>query len=101
MVNRRHFVQLGTAAAAVTLTGRAGGAAPLEPLPADNPQAIALNYVEDVAANPPDGFPAGSGQDCSNCLHYKSLDDTWGSCALFPTFKVRGAGWCAGWVKQS
>jgi len=100
MVNRRSFIQLGTAATAATMAAQTHGAEALEPLPTDNPQAVALKYVEDVSANPPESYPAGSGQDCTNCLHYKVLDDTWGSCALFPTYKVRGAGWCAGWVKQ-
>jgi hypothetical protein len=101
MVNRRNFVRLGSAATAITLTGRAGAAEPLQRLPTDNPQAVALNYVEDVEATPPDAFPADSGQNCANCLHFKSLDDSWGSCALFPTFKVTAAGLCVGWVKQS
>ncbi len=101
MVNRRNFVRLGTAATAVTLTGRTGAAEPLEALPTDNPQAVALEYVEDADANPPENYPAGSGQRCADCLHYKSLDDAWGSCALFPTYKVRASGWCAGWVERS
>jgi hypothetical protein len=100
MINRRTFVQLSSAAAAATLSYQARGAEPLQPLPPDNPQAVALKYVEDVSANPPDGYPAGSGQDCTNCLHYKAVDDTSGSCALFPGFKVQAAGWCSAWVKQ-
>ncbi|MEQ8860085.1 MAG: high-potential iron-sulfur protein [Pseudomonadales bacterium] len=99
MINRRRFVQISSVAAAASLTHRAQGAEPLPDLPADNPQAIALRYVADVSANPPEGYPAGSGQDCTNCIHYKGLDDTFGSCALFPTYKVHAAGWCAGWVK--
>jgi hypothetical protein len=100
MINRRTFVQLSSAAAAATLTYQANGAEALKPLPTDNPQAIALKYTEDVATNAPAGYPEGSAQDCANCLHYKSVDDTWGSCALFPGFKVKAAGWCSGWVKQ-
>ncbi len=101
MVNRRSFIQLTTVATAATFTSQTSGAEALEPLPEDNPQAVALKYVEDVSASAPEGYPAGSGQDCANCLHYESLDDTWGSCALFPGYKVRAAGWCVGWVKQS
>src|SRR5690606_4820169 len=97
MINRRTFVQLGSAAAAAALTLRARGAEPLAPLPTDNPQAQALKYVEDVVASPPAGYPAGSGQNCANCLHYKAVDDAWGSCAIFPGFKVRAEGWCSAW----
>lgn len=100
MINRRSFVQLSSVAAAAALTGQARAAEALKPLPVDNPQAQALKYVEDVSSNPPEGFPAGSGQNCANCLHYKGVDDSWGSCALFPGFKVRAEGWCAVWVKQ-
>lgn len=100
MINRRRFVQMSSVATAATFAHQTSAAEPLKPLPLDNPQAKALKYVEDVSANPPQGYTAGSGQACHNCLHYKSLDDTTGSCALFPGFKVESAGWCAGWVKQ-
>lgn len=101
MINRRTFVQLGSAAAAATFTGRIGAQESLERLPPENPQAQALKYVEDVEANPPETYPAGSGQNCANCLHYQAVDDEWGSCAIFPGYRVRAAGWCSAWVKQS
>lgn len=101
MVNRRRFVQIGSAAAAASLSPQLRAADPLPVLPSDNPQAVALKYVADVSANPPDGYPAGSAQDCANCLHYKGIDDTFGTCALFPGHRVHAAGWCVGWVKQA
>lgn len=100
MINRRHFIHLSSAATVAALAGSTRAEDALPPLPADNAQAQALSYVEDVASNPPSGYPAGSGQDCTNCLHYKDLDGTWGTCALFPAHRVRGAGWCSAWVKQ-
>lgn len=100
MINRRTFVRIGTAATAATLTFNVRGEEALQPLPTDNPQAVALNYAEDVTTSPPSGYPEGSGNNCANCMHYKALDDTWGSCALFPTFKVTAEGWCSAWVKQ-
>ncbi len=100
MINRRHFVQIGSAAAVATLTHQARAAEPLKPLPTDNAQAQALRYTEDVSASPPEGYPQGSDQSCANCLHFTALDNQWGSCALFPGFKVRAGGWCAGWVKK-
>ena len=95
MINRRSFVQLSSAAAAATLAGQSRAAEPLPALPTDNPQAVALKYVEDAS----EGGTAG--QLCSNCTHYNALDDTWGSCALFPGFKVKGPGWCAAWVAKA
>ena len=70
----------------------------LKELPTSNPQATALAYVPDAANADKSRYPAGAKQDCANCLHYKSLDAEWGSCALFPGFKVKAKGWCAGWV---
>jgi High potential iron-sulfur protein len=70
----------------------------LQPLQMSNPTAAALAYVPDAANADKSRYPAGSKQTCANCLHFKSLDADWGSCALFPGFKVKSAGWCAGWV---
>lgn len=100
MINRRTFVQLSSVAAAAALTHQARGAEALKPLPQDNPQAQALKYVDDVQANPPAGYPAGSGQNCANCLHYGAVDDSSGSCAIFPGFSVQAEGWCSAWVKK-
>lgn len=100
MINRRIFVKMSSVATAAALTHQTRASESLERLPEDNPQAQALNYVEDVEANPPDGFDPDSGQDCTNCQHYKAVDDEWGSCALFPGYKVRGKGWCSAWVAQ-
>ncbi len=101
MINRRHFVQLTSAAAAAALTHQAKAAEPLKPLPTDNPQAQALKYTEDVSANPPAGYPQGSGDRCSNCMHYTAVDDSSGSCAIFPGYSVKSSGWCSAWVKKS
>lgn len=94
MVNRRVFVRIGSAAGLAACVGRVQAGEALTELPTDNPQAVALKYVEDAAGSAPEG------QTCTGCMHYQTLDDTWGSCALFPTFKVRAAGWCAGWVAK-
>lgn len=97
---RRKFVQLGTAAAAAALTQQARPAESLPVLPTTNPQAVALRYAADVAATPPEGYPARSGQNCANCIHYRAVDAGFGTCALFPGYRVHAPGWCAGWVKQ-
>lgn len=95
MINRRQFVQVGATLTVASLAGQARGGEALPALPLDNPQAQALRYTEDASTAAP------AGQDCSNCLHYKDIDGTWGSCALFPSHRVRGAGWCSAWVKQA
>ncbi len=71
----------------------------LTPLPGTNAAAKALAYVDDAADADPKRYPSGSKEACDNCLHYKSVDTQGGSCALFPGFEVKAAGWCAGWVK--
>ena len=101
MINRRTFVKLSSGAAAAALTSQIIAQESLQRLPPENPQAKALKYVEDVQANPPDTYPADSGQNCANCLHYKAVDDQWGSCAIFPGYRVAAAGWCSAWVKQA
>jgi hypothetical protein len=101
MINRRLFICTSAVAGAAAMTRQAWAAEPLQELPTDNPQAQALKYTEDVEANAPEGYPEGSDQNCANCLHYKSVDDSWGSCALFPGFKVHADGWCSVWVKQA
>lgn len=99
MINRRVFVRLSSAAGLAVMAGRLRAGEALKPLPEDNPQAVALKYVDDVS-DPPEGYPAGSDQDCANCLHYASVDDAGGSCALFPGFKVQAKGWCSAWVAK-
>lgn len=98
MLNRRRFVTLSSAAAAAALARRPAHAQALQPLPAGNDLAQRFDYVENVSRNAPEGRE--SGQSCANCLHYDPVDDRWGSCAIFPGFKVRGAGWCSAWAKK-
>jgi hypothetical protein len=100
MINRRRFIHVSTAATLATLAAQVRGDDALPALPTDNAQAQALSYTENVSSNPPQGYPSGSGQSCRSCLHYKDLDGTWGTCALFPAHRVRAAGWCSAWVKQ-
>jgi hypothetical protein len=95
IMNRRQFVQIGATLTVASVAVRARASEALPALPTDNAQAQALKYTEDAA-----GSDAPAGQDCTNCLHYKDLDGTWGTCALFPSHRVRGAGWCSAWVKQ-
>ncbi len=70
-------------------------------LPLDNPQARALNYVEDATA------AAGhakyvAGHNCHNCNFWKgTADGAFGPCLLFPGHHVAGAGWCSAWAAKA
>jgi len=62
-------------------------------LPTDDPQAIALQYVEQSVIE---------GQTCAGCqLYLASKTDGWGSCSIFPGSLVAAEGWCLSWVKTA
>lgn len=99
-MNRRSIIIATTAATATTLlAGRPTRAAePLKPLDTSHPPAKALKYVNDFNNADPSVYEAGSGERCSNCVHYEARNDEQGTCAIFPGFSVAAKGWCAGWV---
>ncbi|MCB1609330.1 MAG: high-potential iron-sulfur protein [Xanthomonadales bacterium] len=98
--NRRHFlIRSAVAVSSLPLIGEMLGQkahAALPMLPLDNPQAKALQYVEDASATSSPAFKAGS--SCANCSFFNA--DT-GACTLFPGFAVEPKGWCAGWALKS
>ena len=87
--------------------------APAEPMPATSanmpmvdekdPQAVALNYVDDVArANTSKVANHVAGSQCSNCALYAGkAGDTAGMCPLFAGKHVAAKGWCSSWVKKA
>ena len=104
MVSRRNFVKLTAASASLPLLGQVSlplSAAAAEKVPANDPAALGLKYVE-VATNATrtdKNGTAGSDQLCSNCRFYKNSDTPeWGGCALFQNRLVAAAGWCMAWV---
>ncbi|MFY2764605.1 high-potential iron-sulfur protein [Arenimonas sp. MALMAid1274] len=68
----------------------------LKPLPADNPTAIALKYVDDAAKTKEPTFKPGS--NCANCQFFTAAS---GACTLFPGFAVAAKGWCTAWAKKA
>ena len=97
--SRRQFLIRGLASAAAlpfvgVLASATVSAQALKPLPANNPQAVALKYVADakkaVAAKP--------GSNCANCQFFTAAT---GACTLFAGFSVEAKGWCAAWAKKA
>jgi hypothetical protein len=72
-------------------------AAQLPRLDPENPQAKALNYVED-AADASDHDAYEQGRKCENCALFKPDDS---GCELFPENSVQPGGWCQSWVQSS
>ena len=91
---RKFLVTLGQSAVAIPLTTfslHRAHAARNPKLPATDPLAVALQYVE---------LSTISDQTCSNCRLYASSDiDDWGTCTVFPGKLVAGEGWCMSWVR--
>ncbi len=94
---RRFLITAAVAATALPLLGRTGSAqaAPLPKLPATNPQAKALGYVEDAAKA---GAGHKPGSACANCQFFTPAT---GACALFAGFSVSPKGWCTAWAKKA
>jgi hypothetical protein len=94
---RRFLITAAVAATALPLLGRsaAAQAAPLPKLPASNPQAKALGYVED---NSKAGAAHKPGSACANCQFFTPAT---GACALFAGFSVSPKGWCSAWAKKA
>lgn len=97
--SRRRFLKLVAVASTLPLLERMArqpAHAELPLLPLDNPQAVALGYVEDAAASKHALYKAGS--DCANCQLFTAET---GACSLFPGFAVKPEGWCAAWMKKA
>jgi len=97
--NRRSFLIKGLVGVAAlpfvgALTSAVASAQALKPLPADNPQAVALKYVADAKK----AATAKPGSNCANCALYQAANK---GCGIFPGFAVAPAGWCSAWAKKA
>ena len=94
---RRFLITAAVAATALPLMGRSGPAqaATLPKLPATNPQAKALGYVEDATKA---GAGHKPGSACANCQFFTPATGAW---ALFAGFSVSPTGWCTAWAKKA
>lgn len=122
MTSRRNFIKISvvglTAAPVANLLMSTSAVAKRRPgeftlsdsaLSVDDPQAKALNYVEDATANSPAGRQ--NHQFCSNCQIYTGAPGAeWGPCAIFSyrnhpetrtPFVVSAKGWCDGWAPRA
>jgi hypothetical protein len=97
--SRRTFLVRGLVAVAAVpfvssmLSGQVQAVA-LKPLPATNPQAVALKYVADAKK----AVGAKPGNICGNCQLFVAAT---GGCAIFAGFSVAKAGWCSAWAKKA
>lgn len=103
-ISRRRFlgqVAAAVPAAAVITSQRASGQ-DLVKVSEDEPAAIALQYVHDVANVDPAKSPRyEAGQNCANCLQIQGEDGAeWRPCAIFPGKLVASGGWCSVWVAK-
>lgn len=71
----------------------------LPKLATDDPQAVALQYVEDAGSSTAPNYQPG--QNCANCNFIQGADgDAYRPCQLFPGKAVASAGWCISWVAK-
>lgn len=97
--SRRQFLVRGLVSVAALpfagamLTATASAQA-LKPLPATNPQAVALKYVADAKK----GVGVKPGSNCANCSLFQPATK---GCGIFPGFSVAPAGWCSAWAKKA
>jgi High potential iron-sulfur protein len=73
-----------------------------ERLDVNDPAAIALGYVENVAQVDIKKYPAYvQGSNCENCLQLQgSAANNYRPCSLFPGKLVQVSGWCTGWTPE-
>ncbi|MBP7891699.1 MAG: high-potential iron-sulfur protein [Arenimonas sp.] len=97
--SRRQFLVRGLVSVAVlpfagAMLSATASAAALKPLPATNPQAVALKYVTDAKK----GVGVKPGSNCANCSLFQAATK---ACGIFPGFAVAPAGWCSAWAKKA
>lgn len=91
-MKRRDFLKISAVTAGVTLIPARLVHADDERLDPSDPQAQALDYVEQTEVE---------GERCDNCIHANGdLDSDWVGCNLFPNKKVAAAGWCNVWAAR-
>lgn len=109
MKTRRDFLKAAAVGAATLpaagLAARSASAAVPDGMPRlelDDPAAVALGYVHDVADVDRARFPRfEEGQYCGNCrLISGDAGEEWRPCSIFPGKLVANAGWCSAWVAK-
>ncbi len=94
LITRRRVLLTGAIATAAVAVSRVANAEGVK-LALDDPQAMALGYVEDAATVDRAKFPRmQDGQNCVGCALYQGDGEGWGACSIFPGKQVAAAGWC-------
>jgi hypothetical protein len=109
-VSRRDVLQTIALTAALSAVAahraRAAGApaeGAAEPkLEEQDPQALALGYVENAARVDAKKYPSFvQGSNCENCLKLEGkAPDEYRPCTLFPGKRVAITGWCSAWTAE-
>jgi hypothetical protein len=105
--SRRDFlVSVGTVVGAAAFAGALTSVADATALPqlaAQDPQALALHYTEDVSKLDASKNPTHTaGAKCANCKLYQgNSGDQFGPCQLYPGKVVSANGWCMGYQKKT
>lgn len=94
---RRFLAGLAAGAAAIPLMRLNIAHADAPHLSPSDPQASALNYVEDASKVDASKAPSyKKGDRCDTCALYQGdRKAAWGPCAVFPGHDVAAAGWCS------
>jgi len=93
-ITRRRVLLTGAIATAAVAVSRVANAQGVK-LALDDPQAVALGYVEDAAKVDTAKFPRyQAGQNCETCSLYQPGEGGWGGCSIFAGKQVAAAGWC-------
>lgn len=106
--SRRQFLRNAAVAAVAApiafklITQPAAAASTKPPLPLDNPQAVALGYIEDATKVDKAKYPKfADGNICNNCQFHQGAEGDWVDCMLFPNNSVAGPGWCVSWAAKA
>jgi len=100
-ISRRNFLSGMAAVPAATVMVSRARAEDLPRITEDDPVAVALKYVHDVADVDPATPRFDPSQNCNNCAQIQGDEAAeWRPCAIFPGKSVAANGWCSVWVAK-
>ncbi|MCB0345329.1 MAG: high-potential iron-sulfur protein [Bdellovibrionales bacterium] len=112
-VSRREFFKrsilsaVSVPALALLMKPRVAWASPDSPVPAGDPTATALGYVNDAASSAERSARGAEGakQHCENCILFATAphkidghEGMWGKCNVIQSGLVNAKGWCKSWA---
>ncbi len=102
-LSRRSLVKtLGIAVGVAAFPSLQSRSAEPAKLDVNDPAAVALGYVENVAQIDLKKYPDyAKGSECENCLQLQgTAGNNYRPCTLFPGKLVSVSGWCKGWTPE-